>query len=90
MFIFFSTITYHQVSIYGDVEYSDSKVKNDLEAMTNAIEDLPLVGERIFTDSWLREVSTFLEDNPEIIPSNSSIRDAFADVILEVLYSYMR
>ena len=70
--------------MYGKVDYSNAKVQQDMEDLTSAIEDLPVVGKRIFTDSWLREFLTFADDTENTLSLNISTEVTFADALFNV------
>ena len=70
--------------MYGDIDYSDLKVQEDIEQMTRDIEANQYVAGDLFTDSWLRGFLSFYNINQEYLPINISTYDQFVKSVREV------
>ncbi|CAG0887174.1 unnamed protein product [Cyprideis torosa] len=52
-----------QVVISGDYNYSDPKIRDEVESVISQMENTTYVAESLFTDSWLREFMPLVESN---------------------------
>nr|XP_045594269.1 patched domain-containing protein 3-like [Procambarus clarkii] len=76
-----------QVSITGDVMYSDRETQKELMALLKRFESTPYSPGALYTESWLRAWLSFLERNQDFMSINITSEEEFCSQLRELYLS---
>jgi hypothetical protein len=68
----------------GDIDYSDKKVQDDMDDLLSTLEADEMIGERFYSNSWLRQFLSFVKINEEYLEMNITTKEGFIDSLRTV------
>lgn len=73
-----------QVILTGDLNYSDPNTQDEIEKLTETLENTSYVTSSLYTESWLRSFLSFLDRNNEFLNVTINSEQDFIDALKEV------
>uniref|UniRef100_A0A1B0DGD4 Uncharacterized protein n=1 Tax=Phlebotomus papatasi TaxID=29031 RepID=A0A1B0DGD4_PHLPP len=73
-----------QVIIAGDMNYSDPVVQNQIETLTQRLENTSYVTTSLYTESWIRSFLSYIERNGDYLNVTIDTEQSFIDNLKEL------